>query len=91
MFAGPASAEPESEGASVAALLQAQPDDGWLISVRGDQGRSSNSSWLQAVPAGIRESALVMAGPDEPAPGRPGPKPCTMAGSTSSRSPLRNS
>lgn len=68
-FISLAEAEPESEEVSVSVLLQAQLDDGRLVVVLDDRGWSTNCSWPQAVPADIRETALVVAGPDEPGPG----------------------
>ncbi|MFC9935801.1 hypothetical protein [Glutamicibacter sp. NPDC127525] len=62
-------AEPGSKQARVRVLLQAQLDDGLFIVVLDDRGWSSSEEWAQVTPAGIRETALVVVGPDEPAPG----------------------
>lgn len=69
-FLSLAEAEPGSTQVSVGVLFQAQLEDGKCIVLLDDRGFSTCAQWQQARPEEIRDTALAMVGPDEPAPGR---------------------
>lgn len=57
---------PDTGQVSVSARHEAQLDDGRRVLLLDDRGWGSTQAWHAATPEGIRETARMVVGPDEP-------------------------